>query len=125
MCRICARNGIRRDGGRIGLCWQHARRRCDVCGEASAGERTCTACAHNVDAERWKAHSNPLYFYQGYDAEMDAMRAEKLLQCKQHLHEAVEVLCRAFLLVVEAVHGAAPAHDTPDGDSPEEFRKAA
>lgn len=108
LCKVCLRNGTSRDGGTLGLCWQHIRRKCRTCGAASAGEENCTRCAYAVDVARWKARANHLHLTQDAAWEVDALRLELLCQAKFHFHEAVEVICRGLLLALQAIHGRVP-----------------
>jgi hypothetical protein len=107
-CRICSKSGLRRAGGTVGLCWQHLRRKCLVCGRASAGKQTCTACDNAADVERWKARAT----FRAYDwdrqMEFADARREKLWESKRHFHEAVEVLFQGLFYALQAIWGMAP-----------------
>lgn len=123
LCKPCARNHQRRDGGTVGLCWQHVRRRCGVCGGPSAGEELCTVCAHGVDVARWTARAELRTWDTDRDAEFYDARQEKLMQSKFFFHEAVEVLFRGFLGVLRALWGEPPKAEKPEHE--EDHREAA
>lgn len=106
LCKSCARNRIRRDGGTFGLCWKHKRSKCRLCGKLSAGNIYCSKCEHDGDIERWRQESvNPLAFDEDYEYLQVALRKEKLLEAKYHFHRAVEVGFRAMVLLLESVWG--------------------
>lgn len=114
-CRVCIRNRTRREGGTVGLCWQHIKRRCGVCGGASAGEELCVGCAHQVDVSRWTARAELRQWDTGRDLEFYEARREELLRSKFFFHEAVEVLFQGFLGILKAVWGEPPKREAPPG----------
>src|ERR1051326_278171 len=113
LCKICLRNQNQRNGGSIGLCWQHAKARCHICGGSSAGERNCIGCERKGDVERWKARANLRLIDPERELDFAQARREKLMQAKFHFHEAVEVLFQGFLRALEAIWGEIPS-DQPE-----------
>lgn len=126
LCKICSRHGSSRDGGSVGLCWQHVKRKCGVCHRPSAGEELCTGCAHDVEVKRWTARAEFRLMDREVVERMDALaeaRREKLFRGKFLFHEAVEVFYAGLLCVFQAVWGEAPKKD--EGHGPVEHREAA
>ena len=120
-CRRCLENGMRRNGGTLGVCHMHAKVRCAHCGAKTLGPRLCITCAHRVDIERWKARANLRVITPDQQFDHDGLRREKLLQAKFYFHESVEVLFQGFLRVLETLWGDTTQHEgimpPPRGDS--------
>lgn len=109
-CTTCLRMGRQRNGGEIGLCWTHAKRRCanPNCGKPSAGKEFCSECAYGADIKRWSARANLRLWEEERMEEFYAARKEKIMQSKFHFHEAVEVFTRGLLYVLEAIWSLPP-----------------
>lgn len=121
-CKICLRNGVVRNGGTLGLCWTHAKRRCrnPNCGKFSDGQEHCVECAYAVDLQRWKARAT-LRVLDPHAQELEiGLRRERLMEAKFHYHEAVEVLFRGLVVAAEALWGELqPAEPEPQEEHPE------
>lgn len=129
LCKPCLGVGTRRDGHDLGLCWQHRRAKCRLCGELSAGKPYCVKCEHDADIERWKAESRAPWLERerDFDDLQIRLRKERLADAKYHTHRAVEILFRGMVLTLEAIWGGIK---TPDqialADEPKkELKKAA
>jgi len=106
-CRICYYQGVKIDGGPIGVCFKHAQRRCAQCGGVSLGEELCAVCENSVAALRREvAARNPHVLDPGEVLDVDEMRRARLHQSKLFFHEAVEVVFRGLLAALQALHGA-------------------
>lgn len=112
-CRPCRSSGVRKDGGSIGLCWDHIKRRCRDCGSSSNGNKECTKCAHDADISRWTALAEMRTFDQEQMAEIDEVRKEKLHRSRMLAHQGVEVLFQSLIGVVQAIYGAPPIEKQP------------
>jgi len=106
-CRICHHQGVKVEGGPIGVCFRHAQRRCDQCGGVSLGEELCAVCENRVAALRREvAARDPLNISPDEDLDVEEMRRLRLHQSKLFFHEAVEVVFRGLLAALQALHGA-------------------
>lgn len=112
-CATCRTNRTTRDGGTIGLCWEHIKKRCRNCGEISNGKSECMKCAHEVDLARWTALSEMRRYDEERMAEIEEVRKEKMHKARVLAHEAVEILFQSLISVVQAVHGKPPEISQP------------
>lgn len=120
LCKRCAINGRKRDGGNLGICNQHAKTKCQVCGAPSLGAELCTAHAHQEELLRWQAKAEFRLIEPAADFDLAEIRREKLTAAKFLAHQAVEEFFRALLGVMSALYG------DPKAIPPaEEERKAA
>lgn len=125
LCKQCYRNRIRREGGEFGLCWQHKKTKCRLCGELSAGKLYCVSCEHDSDIARWRAESKPSYFDEDHEFLQAQLRKEKLSEAKYHVYRAVEIIFRAMVLTMEALWGGIKESESKQNIDVEEFKKAA
>lgn len=123
MCRRCLKNGRKIDGGEIGVCKQHARTRCHVCGAASLGEELCSAHTHQAELARWMAESQLRVVDPEDELDLEEIRHAKLMEAKFMAHKAVEVFFRSMLLAVTAIWGQPTRDQGPP--AAEAKRKAA
>lgn len=128
LCKTCYANRVSRDGGQFGLCWQHKKTKCRLCGELSGGSSLCIPCAHDEDVARWKAESSPIFFDSDHEYVQIQLRKEKLAESKYHIHRATEIVFRALVLVVEAIWGGFKENSDPSeigGGGNPQIKKAA
>lgn len=104
-CTPCTKNGKRREGYDLALCWQHRRTKCRLCGGLSAGKTYCTKCQYHEEIERWKAESKSPWLDQDFDEFQLRLRKERLYDAKYHAHRATEIHFRALVLTLEAIWG--------------------
>lgn len=109
LCKRCALNGDRRDGGGLGVCKIHAKSKCRAagCEAKTLGAELCTAHAHELDIARWTARAQLRVLEPGADLDQAELRREKLNRAKFLAHEAVEVFFRSLLEASQAIHGSA------------------
>ncbi len=107
-CKPCRRNRVSRDGGSMGLCWEHIRRTCSTCNNYCNGEGHCASCAHASDLVRWTARAELRIWDTERDEELYQAKKEKLIRSKFLAHEAVEILFQSVLGVVQAIWGRPP-----------------
>lgn len=121
-CKRCARNGVLREGGSIGVCSQHAKRKCLICGAPSLGEEMCAPHEHQAEIMRWTAKSQ--FRVLDPDDAIDEMelRHSKLQESKFLAHQSIEIMFRALHGAVQAIWGVPAAGPEPEAD---EQRKAA
>jgi hypothetical protein len=118
-CRKCLSNGMRRDGGDLGVCAQHRKGKCLICRAPSLGHEMCAAHEHEVELRRWAARAN-LKVMDPAGAHIDFELRDSLLQeAKFHAHESVEVFFRALHLAIQAIWGR------PEVSQDDDQRKAA
>jgi len=118
-CKRCAGNGVRREGGPLGICWKHQQRKCQICGAVSAGEELCITCGKAAEIKRWEAEANLKLIDPDHGDLILALRRERLMQAKFHAHRSGEVLFRGLLLSVEALWGDL------ESENKSEFKKVA
>lgn len=115
LCKRCALNGNRTEGGRLGVCKTHSKTRCRSygCETKTLGAELCAAHTHQVEVARWTARAELRVIDPAADFDLAELRAEKLLHAKFLAHEAVEVFFRSLLGASVALYGSAPAGDPP------------
>lgn len=105
LCKRCALNGLRRNGGDLGVCKNHAKTKCRICGAPSLGAELCTAHAHQADLARWLAKANLRVIDPEDTFDMEEIRRERLMQAKFLAHESVEIMFRALHAAIQAIWG--------------------
>lgn len=107
LCRRCALNGNRRDGGGLGVCKIHAKARCRFfdCKVKTLGEELCATHTHQTELARWKAKAELRLVDPQDEFEAVEIRREKLMKAKFLAHQAVEEFFRSLLEVSQALYG--------------------
>ena len=107
LCKRCALNGNRRDGGGLGVCKIHSKTRCRFfgCETKTLGEELCAAHTHQVELARWKGKAELRVFDPRAEIDLAEIRQEKLLNAKFLAHQAVEEFFRSLLHVSQALYG--------------------
>ncbi len=127
LCKPCYANRTRRDGGDLGLCWQHKKSKCQICGALSAGNRYCSTCDHKENILRMQAESQPLYSDDDHKYINNELREQKLTEARYHAFRAVEVLFRSISLVHESMSSSINEtnDELPQKPTEEIFKEAA
>jgi len=111
-CKVCARNGVRREGTLGGVCPVHARRKCAICSAQSYGEEFCPSCAGEVQQSRRKGRVfNPQVIDEERARELSRLDRGNLQQGKLYMFEAVE----CFFIAIQNVQDALRAPEIPGG----------
>lgn len=107
LCRQCALNGNRRDGGGLGVCKIHSKSRCRFfgCETKTLGPELCSAHTHQVELAKWTARAQLRVIEPGADLDAAELRKEKLMHAKFLAHESVEVFFRSLLDISKALYG--------------------
>lgn len=103
LCRRCLKNGTRREGGSFGVCPEHRKTKCIICGGRSLGEEFCSIHAHEVQLAHWKARAEVRVISREQELDGLEIRREKLMESKRYFHEAVEVLFQGAVHLLIAV----------------------
>lgn len=122
ICKRCARNGMKREGGDLGVCRQHRTRKCLVCKAPSLGEEMCAAHTHQAELLRWTAKSQFRVIDPDDQIDETEIRLSKLAEAKFLAHESVEIMFRAWHGAILAMFGKPEAGPEPEAD---EQKKAA
>lgn len=121
-CGPCKRNGQRREGGPMGLCFRHQKQCCRICGAYSLGDELCVRCKCEDDIIRWQEAAMRVIDPEDWETDQK-LRREKLWRAKYHVHKAIEILFRGLEMSTEAVWGNLKK-DEPK-ESAREVKKAA
>jgi len=116
LCKRCALNGDRREGGDFGVCKLHAKARCRFfdCKAKTLGHELCAAHTHQAELARWKAKANLRIVDPEEELDLEEIRHEKLMQAKFHAHEAVEIFFRSIHLTIQAIWGSPEIPSEPE-----------
>jgi len=115
LCKRCALNGTRRNGGELGICRTHAKTKCQICGAPSLGAQLCMSHAHQEELMRWKRRAQLESFDMEHEFDLLEIRKEKLQEAKFLAHQSVETFFRAMHQATQAIWGtpAVPAERDP------------
>lgn len=107
LCRRCALNGNRRDGGGLGVCKIHAKSRCRFygCETKTLGDELCAAHTHQAELARWRAKAELRVVEPQDEIDIAEIRREKLMRAKFLAHQSIEELFRSLLQVSQALYG--------------------
>ena len=110
LCKRCASNGEKRDGGPLGACARHSKTKCNICGRPSLGLEQCVECARGVDLLRWRGRSRLQVFHPTREEDFEALY-ERLQEARFLVHEAVEVFFHGLVVGRGAVARGEQAGD--------------
>lgn len=113
-CVVCLQQGQHADGGRLGVCWRHRRKRCSMCGRRTLGREFCSYCSASVDFKRWEFQARQPHLVEaGRLEELRELRHEKLWVASHLLHLAVEQFVMGMRTALVALYGDPGPHVDP------------
>lgn len=115
-CRPCYKNGRKVDGGELGVCKSHRKRKCSTCPALSLGEEFCASCAGRIELMRWQAKAEFRVVNPTDELDDLEIRREKLQQAKFMAHQAIEIMFHSMLSAIKAIWGK----DLPQSDDKDE-----